>query len=286
MRYESPKTLEQAIDIFSGFAGQKRILAGGTDILVQLRTEQIHPELLMNIKEIPDLQKIELVDGYWKIGAGVSASSLTCNESFASNWPGIVEGVGLIGSTQIQNRATLVGNLSNASPAADGIPSLISSEAKVQIVSKLKTRVVDIFSLIVGPGKIDLQHSEFISHILIPIQKSNASDCYMRFIPRSEMDIAVVGCAVNLSLNDGLIDSIKVVLGAVGPKVIISENASKEVTGTSLDQIALNKLQMCCEEAANPIDDKRGTSEFRRKVAGVLAKRAAQKAYDRLVGNA
>ena len=107
----------------------------------------------------------------------------------------------------------------------------------------------------------------------------------MRFIPRSEMDIAVVGCAVNLSLNDGLIDSIKVVLGAVGPKVIISENASKEVTGTSLDQNALNKLQMCCEEAANPIDDKRGTSEFRRKVAGVLAKRAAQKAFDRLVGN-
>ena len=191
----------------------------------------------------------------------------------------------MIGSTQIQNRATLVGNLSNASPAADGIPSLISSEAKVQIVSKLETRVVDIFSLIVGPGKIDLQHSEFISHILIPIQKSNASDCYMRFIPRSEMDIAVVGCAVNLSLNDGLIDSIKVVLGAVGPKVIISENASKEVTGTSLDQNALNKLQMCCEEAANPIDDKRGTSEFRRKVAGVLAKRAAQKAFDRLVGN-
>ena len=283
MRYEAPQTLDQAVNVFSEFNGLKRILAGGTDILVQLRTDVIQPELLMNIKDIKELGKIELFDNFWKIGAGVSAANITGNKEFSKEWPGITEGVGLIGSTQIQNRATLVGNLSNASPAADGVPALVAANAMVEIIGRSGNRKSEILPLISGPGKLNIKSDEFISHVLIPRQNKNSSDCYMRFIPRTEMDIAVVGCGVNLSVENNNISAVRVVLGAVGPKVIFSEEASNSLLGASLNADSLSKLQEICERDAKPIDDKRGTIDFRRKVAGVLAKRAVEKAYKRIM---
>ena len=137
--------------------------------------------------------------------------------------------------------------------------------------------------MISGPGKLNIKSDEFISHILIPRQNKNSSDCYMRFIPRTEMDIAVVGCGVNLSVEYNNISAVRVVLGAVGPKVIFSEEVSNSLLGASLNADSISKLQKVCEKAANPIDDKRGTIDFRRKVAGVLAKRAVEKAYKRIM---
>ncbi len=281
MKYEAPETIDQAIDIYSKFNGSKKILAGGTDVLVQLRTDIVRPEMVMNIKKINSLHEFCIVDGYWKIGAAVSASKITKNTAFISEWPGIAEGVGLIGSTQIQNRATLVGNLSNASPAADGIPALVAANAKVEIVGQQGSRVKDVYSLIEGPGKLHLSKDEFITHILIPLQRDRSADCYLRFIPRTEMDIAVVGCGVNLSVKNQSISSAKIVLGAVGPKVIFADEAAELVLNSRLDKDVILKLQRMCEEIATPISDKRGSIRFRRQVAGVLAKRALQKAYAR-----
>jgi carbon-monoxide dehydrogenase medium subunit len=283
MRYEAPLNVEDAVAALAGHAGA-HVLAGGTDLLVRLRGEMIEPELIVDIKRIAGLRGIVAEEGGWRIGAAVSGAEMGEHEGLRAAWP-VVEAAGLIGSTQVQGRATMAGNLCNASPAADSVPAMVAAGAVARIVGPQGTRDLPVIDVPQGPGKTALERGEFIASILLPARGPRSSDAYLRFIPRTEMDIAVAGCGVSLSLDEeGRVTASRVALGAVGPKVMLVEEAAEAIKRRVLDEAALNDLAAACSRAATPIDDKRGTVDFRRHVAGVLARRAAVIAETRAKG--
>jgi carbon-monoxide dehydrogenase medium subunit len=204
------------------------------------------------------------------------------NKALTQAWPGIVEGMDLIGSEQIQGRASLAGILCNASPAADSVPAVIAARATCVIAGPNGRREAPVEAIVVGPGRTSLQKGELIVEFHIPKPKPHQSDAYLRFIPRTEMDIAVVGCAVNVTLDgNGVCTDARVVLGAVAPTQVIVEDAAKALIGHRLDEPTLAALDAAAQRACKPITDKRGTIEYRTKVAGVLARRAAKIAFER-----
>ena len=282
MQYYAPKSFSEAIEISMEAKGITRFLAGGTDVLVQLRADILTPEVLIDIKKIPEVGDIlQNSDGSWRIGAAVPGAQLNEHKDLKAQWPGVVEAMDLIGSTQVQGRATLVGNLCNGSPAADSVPALIAAGASVTIISPNGSRDVSVEDIPHSPGKTTLEKGELISAINLPKRNTNGGDAYLRLIPRTEMDIAVVGCGVNLSVKEGIVSHARVSLGAVTAKVILVKEAADAIIGTSLDDEALTALSFAASAACKPINDKRGTIEYRTHVAGVLAKRAAQIAYKR-----
>ncbi|MFC4667353.1 FAD binding domain-containing protein [Seohaeicola nanhaiensis] len=285
MRYHTPTTFADAARVSAAAEGVTRFLAGGTDVLVQLRSGTVRPDDLIDVKHIPGVREIERTsDGGWRIGIAVSGIELGRHTELVADWPGVVEGMELVGSTQVQGRATLTGNLCNGSPAADGVPGLVAAGATVTVMGPDGTREVAVEEIPTAPFKTSLKAGELISAITLPPRGKNGGDAYLRFIPRTEMDIAVVGCAVNIVLDGDTISTARVSLGAVAPTVILVPDAAKAIEGTTLDETALDKLAAAASAACKPIDDKRGTIEFRTEVAGVLARRAARIAYDRAKG--
>ena len=286
MKYHSPSSFNEAVAISNSSSGLVKYLAGGTDVLVQLKIGTKSPDHLIDIKNIPGVREISLRDdGGYTIGAAVSGAQLTEHKELSKKWPGLVEGMELVGSAQIQSRATLVGNLCNGSPAADSVPGMIAAGASVSILNSSGTKDVLVEDIPSGPGSTSLENGELITAINLPKRNDYEGDAYLRFIPRTEMDIAVVGCAVNLSLKNRMITKAKVVLGAVGPKVILAESAADCLVGAKLDGSILSEFSTKCSQIAKPISDKRGSEEFRKDIIGVIAQRAAKKAYDRALGN-
>jgi xanthine dehydrogenase FAD-binding subunit len=285
MRYHTPTSFADAAAIAAGSSGTLRFLAGGTDVLVQMRAGMVQPDDLIDLKHIPGVDSIEkTAEGGWKIGVAVPGIVLGGHADLVRDWPGVVEGMNLVGSTQVQGRATLVGNLCNGSPAADSVPGLIAAGAVVTVTGPKGSRDIPVEAVPAGPGKTNLAKGEVISSITLPPRGKNGGDAYLRFIPRTEMDIAVVGCAVSLRLDGDKVVEARVALGAVAPTVLLSEACAKAIIGTTLDDAALAALAKAAEGEAKPISDKRGTKEFRIDVAGVLARRAAKIAYDRAKG--
>ena len=281
-QFARPKTVREAIKILGNARGKAKVLAGGTDLLVQLRAGMVKPSLIVDLKGIPELTQIKREKNGFRIGAAVSGATLGKNKAVCKAWPGVVEGLELIGSTQIQGRASLGGNLCNGSPAADSVPGMIAAGATVKIAGPKGTRTARVEDIVTGPGKTSLKKGEFVVSIFLPSRPKRSADAYLRFIPRTEMDIAVVGAGVNLTVDTkGVITNARVALGAVAPKPLLVKAAAKALVGSSLDDDALEALSSAASAACNPIDDKRGTVEYRTKVAGVLAKRAARIAYDR-----
>lgn len=285
MRYHTPKTFDEAAAIAASASGLTRFLAGGTDVLVQLRAGMVTPDDLIDLKHIPDVKSISrTANGGWRIGIAVSGAELGRHAALVADWPGVVEGMNLVGSTQVQGRATLIGNLCNGSPAADSVPGMIAAGAVVTVTSPTGSRELAVEDIPTAPGRTALKPGEVISAITLPPRGKNGGDAYLRFIPRTEMDIAVVGAAVNLTLDGDKIATARVALGAVAPKVLLVDAAAKAIIGTTLDDKALDALVTAARAAANPITDKRGTVEFRKEVVGVLARRAALIAYARAKG--
>ncbi|MCO6187669.1 xanthine dehydrogenase family protein subunit M [Rhizobium sp. L1K21] len=285
MRYHSPTSFDEAVGIAAKAQGVTRFLAGGTDVLVQMRAGAVLPDDLIDVKKIPGVRDITRTpDGGWKIGVAVSGAELGAHEELCRDWPGVVEGMELVGSTQVQGRATLTGNLCNGSPAADSVPGLVAAGATVTVTGANGTREVAVQDIPSRPGKTSLAQGEVISAINLPPRGENAGDAYLRFIPRTEMDIAVVGCAVSLRVDGHKIVEARVALGAVAPTVLLVSDAADALIGSTLDDAALEALATAARAACKPIDDKRGTVEFRVDVAGVLARRAARIAYDRAKG--
>ncbi|WP_323021042.1 xanthine dehydrogenase family protein subunit M [Pararhodobacter sp.] len=282
MRYHAPATFEEAVSIAAGASGVTRFLAGGTDVLVQLRSGLVTPDDLIDLKKIPGTGEITRLDnGGWRIGVAVSGAELGAHQALVADWPGVVEGMELVGSTQVQGRATLTGNLCNGSPAADSVPGLVAAGAMVTVQGPKGTCEIKVEEVPAGPGKTTLAAGEIITAITLPPRGKHGGDAYLRFIPRTEMDIAVVGCAVSLVRDGDRVVSARVSLGAVAPTVLLVEDCAKAIIGTTLDEAALAALTKAAEAAAKPISDKRGTKEFRIEVAGVLARRAARIAYER-----
>ena len=284
MRFEAPTTTKAVTALLASEAGVSRVLAGGTDLLVRKKTGLIEPDLVVDIKRIDSLKQLSVSASGCQIGSAVPAAALGESDKLKSLWPGVVEAANLIGSDQIQGRCTIVGNLCNASPAADSVPALIAAGAKAVVVGAGGKRRVPVEKVVTGPGQISLKADEFIESILLPERKANSGDAYLRFTPRTEMDIAVVSAGVNLTLSRGVVKTARVALGAVAPTAVLVAAAARALVGTKLDDVALEKMAKACRKACNPIDDKRGTAAYRTQVAGVIAKRAAILAFERAGG--
>lgn len=286
MEYFAPASSKEAVKLLSTTKGKAHILAGGTDLLVRMKGGFAEPDAIIDIKRIAPMCKISKAGKGWRIGAAVSASQMDEDTALKAAWPGVVEAAALIGSTQVQGRATIAGNLCNASPAADSVPAIAAAGAKAIIIGPKGKRKVAVEKLLKGPGKTGLKKGEIVEAIELPEKKKRTGDAYLRFIPRTEMDIAVVGVGICLTLDaGGKCTSARVALGAVAPTVIVSSRAAKALVGTTVDDAALDALAKACSAEAKPITDKRGTKEFRTHIAGVLARRAAIIARDRAKEN-
>jgi carbon-monoxide dehydrogenase medium subunit len=247
-----------------------------------MRNDMVEPDLVVDIKNIPEMRQIAQEKGRFRVGAAVTGMEVMEHEGFNAAWPGVVDGVSLIGSIQIRGRATVGGNLCNASPAADSVPALIAAGAIASIVGPNGRREIPVEDIAVAPGKTSLAKGEIVASFLFPEKAPRSGGAYLRFTPRTEMDIAVVGAGVDLTLGaDGTCTRAKVALGAVAARVLVVPEAAAALVGSKIDDAALTRLAAAASAAAKPIDDKRGTKEFRTDVAGVLAKRAALKAAER-----
>ena len=280
--YVSPLTAEEAVAALAAGGGLAKVLAGGTDLLVQLRFGRLAPGQIVDVKRVPGAIGIREEDGEFVIGAATPGTLIGEHEALGRAWPGVVEAATLIGSTQIQGRASMAGNLCNASPAADSVPALVAAGATCVIVGPAGRRTAAAETIAVAPGVTSLTPDEFILEIRLPRRPRRSADAYLRSIPRTEMDIAVVGVGVSLSLDEaGVVSHARVAMGAVGPTVIVADAAAGALIGTQVDEAALAALDAAARAACSPISDKRGTVEFRTRIAGVLARRAAIIAFAR-----
>ena len=282
MRYQAPESVEGAVALLSAATGEARVLAGGTDLLVQMRADVVDPDLIVDIKKIAETRAVTEEKGGWRIGAAVTGAELKEHAKLKKAWPGVVEAANLIGSTQVQGRATLGGNLCNGSPAADSVPALIAAGAVATLAGPQGRRDLPVEDVMLGPRKLALKKGEIVVSFLLPPRPPRSGDAYLRFIPRTEMDIAVVGAGVSLTLDAaGTISAARVSLGAVAARVLLVQEAAQAIVGSRLDLAAQQRLEAAARAACQPIDDKRGTIEFRTDVAAVLARRTALIALDR-----
>ncbi len=285
MQYERPSSLKEATGLLAKAKGSAFVLAGGSDLLVRMKSGHVEPDLVVDIKSIKGLDEIRKTAKGFSVGAAVPCAVMGESAALKKAWPGVVEAANLIGSKQIQGRCTVAGNLCNASPAADSVPALVAAGAKAVIAGPGKKRTVAVEKVVTAPGRTSLAKGEIVEAITLEKRPPRSGDAYLRFIPRTEMDIAVVSAGVSLTLDKkGRVEAARVALGAVAPTVLLVKPAAKALIGSKLDDAALEKLAEACSAACRPIDDKRGTVDFRVKVAGVLAKRAARIAYERAGG--
>ena len=284
IQYQVAKTVKEAVKMMQAAKGKGYVLAGGTDLLVQMKSGMRAPGVIVDVKKIPEMTTVVEKKGSFTIGAATPAAVLGENKKLKKAWPGVIEAANLIGSTQVQGRASMGGNLCNASPAADSVPALVAAGCFVNVQGPKGKRSIPIEKFNAGPGKTSLKTGEIVVSLTLPARPKGASDAYRRLIPRTEMDIAVVGVGVSLTMKGDTVADARVGLGAVAPTVLRVAKAEKALIGSKLDDKALDAAAAACSEACKPIDDKRGTREFRIKVAGVMARRAAAIARDRALG--
>ena len=261
-------------------------MAGGTDLLVQMRSGLVRPGLIVDIKKIGEMTEItETADGGFRVGAAVSGMALAEHPRFGKVWPGVLEAVNLIGSKQVQGRASAGGNLCNGSPAGDSVPAMIAAGAVVTVQGPNGRREIKVEDVPAGPGRTNLKPGEILVGFALPPRPKGSGDAYLRMIPRTEMDIAVVGIGVSVTLQGGVCTAARVGLGAVAPTALLVAPAAQALVGSKLDDAALEAAAAACRAACRPIDDKRGTIAYRIKTAGVLLKRTTAIAAQRAGGH-
>jgi xanthine dehydrogenase FAD-binding subunit len=282
--YISAGSVKEVVGLLSSKDGRARILCGGTDLLVQLRENRRRAELLIDVKNIPELTSVNYDDesGLW-LGAAASCYAICHNRFVLENYPGLVDAIHLIGGMQIQYRASVGGNLCNASPAADSIPALIVHKASCIIVGSNGTREIPVEQFCTAPGKNVLQSGEFLQAIKVPVLKENFGAHYLRFIPRNEMDIAVVGAGASVTLDEAKqkILSARIALAAVAPTPLFVEEAGSFLTGKEMTEENIREAARIAQAAAHPISDLRGTEPYRKHLCAVLTRRTLEKAVER-----
>ncbi len=280
--YAAPETIEEAVRALAAGGPTARILAGGTDLIVQMRAGLAPEGTIVDIKRICETRIIDETHEAFTIGAAVTGAEINAHTALKAAWPGVAEAMDLIGSQQIQGRASPGGNLCNASPAADSVPAFIAARATCSIAGPSGLRELAVEEVVTGPGQTALEPGEFVVSFRLPKPDAQTGDAYLRLTPRSEMDIAVVGASVCLTLGeDGTCSAARIALGAVAPRQLLVSAAADAIIGTRLEAGALEQLATAASAACQPLNDKRGTIDYRRKVAGVLARRAALKAMQR-----
>ena len=280
--YEAPSTLADALKIMKAHGDKARPICGGTDLLIQMRAGVRQPDFVVDTKRIKEMRELKFnAKSGLRLGAAVSCIDVAENPEMQRHYPGLTEAAHLIGSLQIQNRASVGGNLCNGSPAADTTPALIALRARARIAGPRSEREVPVEEFVVSPGRTVLKPGELLVQLLIPAPAPHSSDAYLRFIPRNEMDIAVVGVGASVTLSGDTVKAARISLGAVAATPLFAEQASESLIGKKLDENALAAAARLASQKASPIDDMRGTAEYRNHVTGVLTRRALTLAAER-----
>ena len=282
VNYQAPTSVEDAVRILAGAEGPASVLSGGTDLIIQMQNMVGESRLVVDAKNIPGMTSAELTDEGLSLGPSMCCAELHEQEDIKAVYPGLVEAAYLIGSTQVQGRASVGGNLCNSSPAADTIPALIANAAQCVIAGPNGERTVAVEDFVTGVGRNCMERGEMLVRLNVPRPAAHTGDAYLRFIPRTEMDIAVAGAGVSVTLDGaGTCTAARVGIGAVAPTALLVPAAADALIGTKLDAAALDAAAAASTAASSPITDRRGTVEFRKHVVGVLTKRAASIAADR-----
>ncbi len=279
--FSAPVTLTAALKLLSEHNGSARPLAGGTDLIDFIRTGRVAPQIVVDLKRVPELRVLRVDANGLVLGAAVPCCEIYGNQDVVQHYAALTDACLIIGGVQIQSRASVGGNLCTSGPAADSIPALIALGAQVLIAGAPGTRTVPVEQFCVGPSKNILQAGEIVQELRIPPPEAGSGSHYRRFIPRNEMDIAVVGVGAAVTVKGGKITQARVALGAVAPTPLFAADLSHWL----LDQPAADATYMEAGERArqiiSPIDDHRGTVEFRRHVTGVLVERVLREAVQR-----
>ncbi len=273
--YIKAKSIDQASTALLDQPTNSSILAGGTDLVDQMRRGVKTPDLIVDIKSIPELQRVALKENALILGGGVPVSRIYNQQGILSEFPGLETSLRLIGSIQIQNRATIAGNIGNASPSADLVPILVALESKATIATGNSKREIEIEKLITEPGIIATEPGELIENINIPLPKGKSTNSYLRFTPRAEMDIAVVSLGVSIELEpDATIVHCKIALGAVTPKPIRALDAEQYMLGKRLNIETVKEAAFLINQSAAPISDIRASAQYRLELLPVIGERA------------
>ena len=283
--YYAPENINEAVGLLEEFGSKAKCLAGGTDILVQTRGGRFELDAIIDVKSIPELTKVEWTNDNLVVGSAVPCYVLYEDEKISNQFPGIIDAASLIGGIQIQSRASLGGNLCNASPSADGICPLIVHNTMCVIAGPKGSREISVDQFCVSPGKNVLDEGEFLVSLKIPLPDSGFGAAYERFIPRNEMDIAVAAVGSSVVLDDGKIIDSKIALAAVGPTPIYANKASEFLLGKDGSDDNLDQASQIAQDSCSPITDMRGDVEFRKHLVGVLTRRTLDLALKRAGGN-
>jgi len=285
--YAAPINLQEAIDLLSRANGEGRPLAGGTDLIAQMKENRKSPALVVDVKRIPELDVLSFDEKQGlRVGAAVSCTRIASFPAAREHYPALAEACGLIGSVQIQNRAAVGGNFCNATPSADTVPPILSYRGKVVIAGPDGRRELAAENFFVGPGQTVLRKGEILVEIAIPMPPSHSGAAYLRFIPREEMDIAVagVGSFVQFSADGHRCEQARITLAAVAPTPVRAREAEEFLAGKAPDQAIFRQAGELAARAANPISDVRGSAAYRIELIKVLTRRSLQKALERVSG--
>ena len=285
--YAAPTSVSDVLtllDDHSRSGEPTQILAGGTDVMVQMRSVNREPRTIIDIKRLEETNRLEVGVEDIYIGSAIPSAQMQEHAELKALYPGLLEAADLIGSTQVQGRATVCGNLCNASPAGDSIPALIAAGAVCDIATASGSRELAVEDFVTGVGQNALATEEFLLGVKLRRPQASTKDAYLRFTPRTEMDIAVAGVGVSVSLDGAECVAARVAIGAVAKTALLVGEAAEALIGTVLDEASLQQAGEACQAAAQPISDKRGSAAYRRKVVGVLCRRALAVARDRALG--
>jgi carbon-monoxide dehydrogenase medium subunit len=280
--YEAPRSLDQALSLLAAAGEKGRVLSGGTDLIIQMRAGVRQPDHIIDAKTIPELQVLSFDPRQGlRLGASVPCCRIIEDPAMKEHYPGLVEAAALIGSDQILSRASVGGNLCNGSPAADTTPALIALGAVCHIAGPKGPRQVPVEDFVVSPGRTVLEPGELLVEFRIPVPKPHSSDFYLRFIPRNEMDIAVVGAGAAVTLDGETCTAARIGLAAVAPTPLFAREAGASLVGKPLNDNTIAAAAELAIKASSPITDMRGTAEFRQHLVGVLTRRALKGAAER-----
>ena len=285
VQYHRPKTLRACLELFDRFGQEARALAGGTDLLVQMRAGQRRNGVVIDVKHLPELNELRYgpSDGL-TLGAAVPCYRIYGDATVSRAYPGLIDTVSMIGGTQIQGRASVGGNLCNAAPSADAVPALIALRAVCRIASVRGERELPVEQFCIAPGRSALADDEVLVSLHVPPPSEHSGACYLRFIPRNEMDIAVAGAGVSVILDNGTFRDGRVALASVAPTPLLVEEAGAALRGRPVEHGAIARAAAAAKAAARPITDMRGTAEYRKHLCEVLTRRALEKAVQRAGG--
>jgi len=283
--YKKPGSLREALRLLRSKNGDVRVLAGGTDLVPQIKQGLVSPSLLLDVKDIPELTRLELDrEGGLHIGAAVPLSALLAAPAVSGKYGILAQACSVIGSMQIRNLGTIGGNICNAAPSADSAPALLCLQASAIVASTAGTRKISLNDFFVAPGKTAIRTNELLVEIEIPTPPAHSAGWYMRHTLREEMDIAVVGVAsfLTVSPRSKKLQEVRIALGAVAPTPLRAHNAEALLTGKVVTQRTIEEAADKAAEEANPISDIRASAEYRRELVRVLTRRTLQKSCEML----